>query len=73
VHFGDVGYNGELELISVSPKEFLKVHSLRFRPDGSSDGVAFLEEGADDMDGGETVRASDENIAPWGDDRHILL
>ena len=47
--------------------------SLRFRPDGRSDGVPFLEESINDVDGDETVRASDEDFASWNDGRHIPL
>jgi len=72
-YLGDIRYNDELELVSVFLKDFLEVSSLGFGPDGGSDGVAFLEEDVDDMDGGETVRAGDEDLASWSDDWHIPL
>jgi len=49
------------------------VGSLRFRPDGRSDGVPFLEESINDIDGDETVRAGDEDFASLSDGRHIPL
>ena len=72
-HLGNIRHDDELELVSVFPKDFLEVGSLRFGPDGGSDGVSFLEEGVDDVDGGEAVRSSDEDFTSWGDDRHVFL
>lgn len=43
---------------------------LRFRPQGTSDGVTFPEKGVDDVDGGEAVRAGDEDFTSWGDGWH---
>jgi len=48
------------------------VGSLRCGPNGGSDGVASFEEDVDDMDGGETVRAGDEDFTSWGDSWHAL-
>ena len=47
--------------------------TFRVGPDGGSDGVSSFEEDVDDMDGGETVRAGDEDFASWSDSRHVLL
>ena len=46
---------------------------LRLRPDCSFDGVTILEKDVDDMDGGEAVRASDEDFTSWGYGWHGLL
>jgi hypothetical protein len=72
-YLGNITHDDELELVSVFPKDFLEVRSFRFRPDGGSDGVPFLEEEVDDVDSGETVRAGDEDFASWSDDWHIPL
>ena len=72
-YLGNIRYNDELELVSVLSKDFLEVGSLRLRPDGGSDGVPFLEESIDDVDGREAVRAGDEDFASWSDDWHALL
>lgn len=61
-HLGDIRYNGELELVAVFAEDVLEVGPLRLRPDGSSDGVTCFEQGVDDMDGGKTVRAGDEDF-----------
>ena len=72
-HLSDIRYNDEFKLVSVLSKDFLEVGSLRVRPNGGSDEVPFLEENIDDVDGGEAVRAGDEDFAPWSDDWHALL
>jgi len=72
-NLGNIRHDDELELVSIFPKNFLEVGSLRFRPDGGSDGVAFLEEDVDDVDGGESVRSGDEDFTSWGDDWHFFL
>ena len=72
-HLGNIRYDDKFELASVFPKDLLEVGSLRFRPDGGSDGVPFLEEDIDDVNGSETVRASDEDLASWSYNWHIPL
>ena len=72
-YLGNVGHNNKLELVSVFPKDFSKVGPLRPGPNRGSDGVSFFEEDFDDVDGGETVRAGDEDFASWGDSWHVLL
>ena len=67
---GNIRYNDELKLVTVFTEDLLEVGPLRLRPDGSSDGVTILEKGFDDMDGGEAVRASDEDFTSWGDGWH---
>ena len=73
LYLGNIGHGDELELVSEFPKHLPKVGSLRFRPDGGPYGVAFVEEDFDDVDGGETVRAGDEDFTSRGDDWHIFL
>jgi len=70
-HLGNIGHNNELELIFVFPKHFSKMGSFGCGPDRGSDGVAFFEEGVDDVDGGETVRAGDKDFASWSDGWHV--
>ena len=72
-HLGGIRYDDKLELVSVFCKDFLEVGSLGFGPDSGSDGVAFLEEDVDDVDGSETVRTGDEDLASWSDDWHTSL
>lgn len=54
-------------------EEIPEVGPFRLRPDGGSDRVTFLEKGGYDVDGGEAVRAGDEDFTFGGDDWHGLL
>lgn len=72
-HLSNIRYDGKLELVTVVAEELFEVGPFRFRPEGSSDGVTLLEEGIDDVDGGEAVCAGDEDFASWCDSWHGLL
>ena len=72
-HLNKIRYYHKLELIFIFVEEFLDVIALRLGPDGGSNGVTLLEEGIDDMDGGETVRAGDKDFTSWSDGRHVVL
>ena len=71
-YLGDVRHDGKLEFVTVLAEQPLEMCFLRLRPEGGSDGVTFLEEGIHDVDGGEAIRARDEDFAPWSDGWHVL-
>ena len=68
----NIGHDGEFELVTVLAEQIFEVGFLRLRPEGGSDRVTFLEEGVHDVDGGEAIRARDEDFASWSDGWHVL-